>query len=167
MWGILGPPCTPRLEALEMAVAGHMEPSPLQVLSCPPICTNWAWGRRTGSLLRCLLHPSSLASTLSGVHCPSNSASPALSSFSRPLQASLCSQEQSYFLGKVKHTKKNSPLYQPSGPGQSCCGWCSQGWSSGGQGRSRSLPAPQGSLRALSLTRGLPVPGLFGPILLA
>lgn len=86
--------------------AGHMEPSPLQVLSCPPICTNWAWGRRTGSLLRCLLHPSSLASTLSGVHCPSNSASPALSSFSRPLQASLCSQEQSYFLGKVKHTQK-------------------------------------------------------------
>lgn len=70
--------------------------------------------------------------------------------FLRQLQASLCSQEQSYFLGKVKRTNENRPLYQPSGPDRSCCGWHSQGWSSGGLHHSQP---PQGSLRAPILTQ--------------
>lgn len=90
---------------------------------CPSLCTNWTRERRTWTLPRCLLQPS-LTSTLAGVHCPrSPFPSPPLPS---PVSCSTCRPslrpEPSPLFREGEPHKQNSPLHQPSGPGQSCCG---------------------------------------------
>lgn len=167
MGNLLRPPGTPSLEALETAERDRGGSRGAPGALCPPgpivpLCTIRGCRRRRRILLRCLPPPSSLAWTLAGARCPSTSSSPsspALSSCLWQLQAPLCSQEQSHFLEKVKHTNKNSPLYQLSSPGQSCYGWHSQGW--------RTVPATQSSLRAPVLTQraaspSTPLPYIIG-----
>lgn len=136
---LLGFPFTPRSKALETAEGHMVAPGGGSLLPSvgPTIMHKWGLGEEQRDPSQMPPATFSLVWTLAGVHCPTNSlssSSPALPSSLQQLQASVCSQEQSHFLGKVKCTNKNSPLHQPPGPGQSCCGWCSPGGAEEGSG---------------------------------